>query len=277
MMNITQAINKGRTCLSGSDSPEGDSQYLLCHVLACTSTYLHTWPEKGLSEQQQADYLTLLEQRVKGRPVAHLIGQRGFWSLDLTVNADTLIPRPDTELLVTLALEKIQPDMLVADLGTGSGAIALAIASERVDLHVLAMERSIGALKVAQGNAVQCKIENIAFWRGDWLSAIADNTLDMIVSNPPYITSNDPHLTQGDVRFEPLTALVSGQDGLDDIRQIVEQARRCLKPKSWLLIEHGFDQAEAVSTLFKQANFEQVVSAKDYGGNDRVTLGQQPL
>jgi release factor glutamine methyltransferase len=276
-MNITQAINKGRQYLSGTESPKSDSQYLLCHVLACTSTYLHTWPEKGLSEQQQADYIMLLEQRGQGRPVAHLTGQRGFWSLDLTVNADTLIPRPDTELLVSLALEKTQSGMVIADLGTGSGAIALALASERADLHVLAMERSVGALKVAQGNAAQCKIKNIAFWRGDWLSAIADNTLDMIVSNPPYIACDDPHLTQGDVRFEPLTALVSGQDGLDDIGEIIEQARRCLKPKSWLLIEHGFEQAQAVATLFKQANFEQVQSAKDYGGNDRVTLGQQPL
>jgi release factor glutamine methyltransferase len=276
-MNITQAIKKGRACLSGSDSPESDSQYLLCHVLACTSTYLHTWPEKSLSEQQQTDYTALLEQRGKGRPVAHLTGQRGFWSLDLNVNADTLIPRPDTEILVSLALEKIQSGMVVADLGTGSGAIALALASERANLHVLAMERSVGALKVAQRNATQCKITNIAFWRGDWLSAIADNTLDMIVSNPPYIACNDPHLKQGDVRFEPLTALVSGQDGLDDIREIVEQARRCLKPKSWLLIEHGFEQAQAVAMLFKQAKFEQVQNAKDYGGNDRVTLGQQPL
>jgi len=276
-MNIVEAIEKGRAYLSESESPERDSQYLLCHVLACSSTYLHTWPDKSLSEQQQADYTILLAQRAEGRPVAHLTGQRGFWSLDLNVNADTLIPRPDTETLVAAALEKIQPDMTIADLGTGSGAIALALASERSDIQVLAMDKSRGALKMAQRNAKQCQINNVSFWQGNWLFAITDHSLDMIVSNPPYIAHTDPHLHQGDVRFEPLTALVSGQEGLADIRQIIEQATRCLKSKAWLFIEHGYAQAGAVAQLFGQARFEQVSCVKDFGGNDRVTMGQLPL
>lgn len=276
-MNITQAIEKGRLCLSASDSPGSDSQYILCYVLDCTVTYLHTWPEKKLSEQQNIDYEALLLKRKIGVPVAHLIGQQSFWSLELDVNAKTLIPRPDTEILVTMALEKIQLGMVVADLGTGSGAIALALASEKKGVHFMAMDRSLGALKVAQANAKKCKITNITFWQGDWLSSIANNKLDMIVSNPPYIASNDPHLKRGDLRFEPSSALVSGQDGLKDIRLIVKQARLALKSKSWLLIEHGYEQASKVNMLFQQAGFEQVQCAKDYGDNDRVTLGQQPL
>lgn len=276
-MNITQAIEKGRLCLSESDSPVTDSRYMLCYVLACTTTYLHTWPEKKLSEQQGTDYEALLFKRKKGMPVAYLIGQQGFWSLELDVNAKTLIPRPDTEILVAMALEKIQLGMVVADLGTGSGAIALALASEKKDVQFLAMDRSQAALKVAQANAKKHKITNIMFWQGDWLSSIAKNTLDMIVSNPPYIASNDPHLKRGDLRFEPSIALVSGQDGLKDIRLIIKQARLALKSKSWLLIEHGYGQANEVNMLFQQAGFEQVQCAKDYGDNERVTLGQQPL
>ena len=276
-MNITQAIEKGRLCLSESDSSGADSQYILCHVLACTITYLHTWPDKNLSAQQNIDYEALLLKRKTGMPVAYLIGQQSFWSLELDVNAETLIPRPDTEILVAMALEKIQLGMVVADLGTGSGAIALALASEKKGVHFMAMDRSLGALKVAQANAKKCKIMNITFWQGDWLSSIAKNTLDIIVSNPPYIASNDPHLKRGDLRFEPSSALVSGQDGLEDIRLIVKQARLALKSKSWLLIEHGYEQASEVNMLFQQAGFEQVQCAKDYGDNDRVTLGQQPL
>jgi len=277
MMNIIEALEHGSQCLTESESPDIDSQYLLCHVLACTTTHLLTWPDTSLTPQQQENYMALLEQRHQGRPIAHLTGQRGFWTLDLNVNVDTLIPRPDTEIIVSMALEKIQANMIIADLGTGSGAIALALASERPDIQLLAMDYASGALKVAQDNAKQSQISNVVFWQGDWLTAIADKTLDMIVSNPPYIAQNDPHLKQGDVRFEPLTALVSGQDGLMDIRIIIEQARRCLKPKGWLFIEHGYEQAHLVASIFRQATFEHVSSVKDYGGNDRITMGQLPL
>ena len=273
-MKISEALQYGRTVLVDSDSSDSDSQVLLCHCLKCQTTYLHTWPDKILTEIQQLEFTDLLQQRIDGKPIAHLIGQRGFWSLDLKVTADTLIPRPDTELLVTLALDKLTADMLVIDLGTGTGAIALSLASEKPRTKVLAMDFSMAALNVAKQNASSNNINNVMFWQGSWLSAIADNSLDMVVSNPPYIETNDPHLSQGDVRFEPLSALVSGADGLDDIRKIVEQAQHCLKLSGWLLVEHGYHQAQQVQRLFMNAGFTEISSHQDFGGNDRVVIGQ---
>lgn len=259
--------------LINSDSPEVDAQVLLCYTLRCQTIYLHTWPDKKLTEVQQAQYTQLITKREHGHPVAHLIGQRGFWSLDLKVTSDTLIPRPDTELLVTLALNKLKPNMLVADLGTGTGAIALSLAMENPNAEIIAMDYSKPALDVAQTNAQNNHINNITFWQGSWLMAIADNSLDMVVSNPPYIEQNDPHLSQGDVRFEPLSALASGLDGLDDIKLIIQQAKTRLKPSSWLMIEHGHDQAEQVQLLFNKSEFIDISSHQDFGGNDRVTIG----
>jgi len=276
-MTIVEALQYSRAILAGSDSPEIDSQVLLCHVLSCATSYLHTWPDKALTPEQRDQFDQLIKQRQQGRPVAHLTGQRGFWSLDLNVSEDTLIPRPDTELLVNLALAKIEANMIVADLGTGSGAIALSLAIENPLIPILAMDYSLPALMVAQQNAAIHQLTNVVFWRGSWLDAIADDALDIVVSNPPYIEANDPHLKQGDVRFEPISALASGQDGLDDIRQIIKQSQRCLKPKGWLMIEHGYQQAEQVSTLFQQAGFTAISSQQDYGANDRVVIGQLPL
>ena len=218
-------------------------------------------------------YKQLITKRECGHPVAHLTEQRGFWSLDLKVTPDTLIPRPDTELLVTLALSKLTPDMLIADLGTGTGAIALSLAIENPNAKIIAMDYSQAALAIAKQNAQSNQINNVSFWQGIWLTAIADNSLDMIVSNPPYIEQNDPHLSQGDVRFEPITALTSGIDGLDDIKQIIQQAQASLKASGWLLIEHGYDQAEQVRQLFHEAKFIDISSHQDFGGNDRVTVG----
>jgi release factor glutamine methyltransferase len=276
-MTIDQAIKTGIQTLSNSESPETDCSVLLCHLLQCNSTYLHTWPDKALTKAQQQAYSAYLAQRLKGRPIAHIIGQRGFWTLDLKVTPDTLIPRPDTEILVNAALEKITPKMCIADLGTGTGAIGLALASERADITVIATDYSAAALVVAKQNIAQTRLNNVMLWQGDWLSAITRHSLDMIVSNPPYIEIDDPHLRQGDVGFEPLSALVSGQDGLNDIRSIVEQAQRCLKPLGWLMIEHGFQQAKEVKDIFQQAGLEKIETVKDFGGNDRVTLGQQTL
>ena len=273
-MNIAQALQYGRGVLADTESPDIDSQMLLCHVLECTTTYLHTWSEQVLNDEQQAEFTALIQQRSEGKPVAHLTGQRGFWSLDLAVTPDTLIPRPDTELLVTLALEKLRPDMRVVDLGTGTGAIALSLAQENPTVAIFAMDYSWGTLKVAKQNAQSHKLNNVLFWQGSWLTAVADNSLDMVVSNPPYIEADDPHLSQGDVQFEPLSALASGADGLDDIRQIVEQARRCLKPSGWLMVEHGYHQANQVQQLFRDAGFVDVTSQPDYGGNDRVVMGK---
>ncbi len=276
-MNIVEALEYGRAALSDSDSPEVDSQVLLGHILECTRSYFHTWPEKKLTLDQQKQFETFIEQRQKGKPVAHITGQRGFWSLNLTVTPDTLIPRPDTELLVSLALEKLKPEMTVADLGTGTGAVGLSLAQEVPSINLFASDASPAALDIARINAINNKISNVQFWQGSWLDAIKADCLDMIVSNPPYIEADDEHLSQGDVRFEPLTALASGLDGLDDIRHITVQAQQCLNPAGWLLIEHGYHQAGQVQQLFSAAGFVNVSSHKDYGDNDRVVMGQQPV
>lgn len=274
-MNISQALTYGRNTLIESESPEIDAQVLLCHILSCQTTFLHSWAEKQLNQQQQDTFKQLIKQRQQGQPVAHITGQQGFWTLDLNVTADTLIPRPDTELLVELALSKLADKMTVADLGTGSGAIALSLAHEQPASRILAMDQSWPALDVAKKNAIHHKLNNVSFWQGQWLEAAADKTLDLVVSNPPYIQENDPHLSQGDVRFEPLAALVSGDDGLDDIRIIVRQAQCCLKLSGWLLVEHGHDQALHVQKLFQQAGFTNISSHQDFGGNDRVVMGQK--
>ncbi len=275
-MNISQALEHGVDELVASESPEIDCQVLLCHVLDCTSTYLHAWADKLITSEQQKQFEGLIKERKQGHPIAHLTGTRGFWSLDLKVTEDTLIPRPDTELLVELALSKINDGMRVADLGTGSGAIVLALATEQSRATFFAMDYSAPALKIANDNAITNEINNVQFWQGSWLDAISAHSLDVIVSNPPYIEQDDPHLLQGDVRFEPMTALASGTDGLDDIRAIIEQAQYCLKPMGWLMIEHGYHQAQQVTELFKQAGFIVVSSERDFGGNNRVVIGQRP-
>lgn len=277
-VNIQQALAEGARQLTGTDSPEVDSRYLLCHVLACQNSYLFTWPDKELTPEQQQHYQQYLQQRCQGQPIAYITGTRGFWSLDLDVNNATLIPRPETELLVELALDKIQAGMTVADLGTGSGAIALAIATERKGITLIACDASVEALSVAKANAERCVGGAIHFWQGEWLSAIQAKTVDIVVSNPPYIEQDDPHLSQGDVRFEPLSALVSGETGLDDIKSIINQAAEAvLKPQGWLLLEHGYQQAVPVRQCMEQAGFTAVQSVKDFAGNDRVTLGQLPV
>ena len=274
-MTIDEALQYGYLALANSESPEIDSQVLLCHILGCQTIYLHTWSDKFLTETQQENFKQLIIQRQQGQPIAYLIGQRGFWTLDLKVTTDTLIPRPDTELLVSLALAKLKPDMRVVDLGTGTGAVALSLAAENPTATLLAMDYSRPALDVAMCNAESNNINNIVFWQGSWLTAIAENSLDMVISNPPYIESNDPHLSQGDVRFEPMSALISGTDGLDDIRNIIKQAQYCLKSSGWLLIEHGYHQAQQIRQLFNNAEFIDVTTHQDFGGNDRVTMGQR--
>ncbi len=277
MFTISEALSFSKQQLRNGESPNIDSQLLLAHVLSCSTSYLYTWPEKALTQKQQTELLALLELRKRGHPIAHLTGQRGFWTLNLQINKHTLIPRPDTELLVEKALEKITDDIWVSDLGTGSGAIVLALASERPQTHFFACDYSPQALNIAMANAKQNQIDNVCFWRGDWLAAIASNSLDIIVSNPPYIEQDDPHMQQGDVKFEPKQALVSGCDGLDDVRLIVEQAAICLRQQGWLLLEHGHQQAQSVAAIMQGQGFNNVTSYQDYGGNDRVTIGQLTL
>lgn len=257
--------------LSNSPSPKVDAELLLCHVLSCQVSRFHAWPEQQLTIEQQQQFESLIQQRKAGQPIAYLTGTRGFWSLDLAVTEATLIPRPDTEILVESVLDKLTTRDIVVDLGTGSGAIACALADTRPDVRVFAMDFSAAALKVALQNG---EPKPMGLWRGSWSQALAEQSVDVIVSNPPYIPEQDPHLQQGDVRFEPQTALVSGKDGLDDLREIISDAPRCLKAGGWLMVEHGYDQAAAVAQLFSEAGFADVTGVQDMAGQDRVTYGQ---
>lgn len=273
-VTISQALSTGVAQLVASPSADIDAKYLLCHVLACSPSYLFTWPDKALTESQQKQFEQLLSERAAGKPVAHIIGRRGFWSLDLAVSDATLIPRPDTELLVELCLDVLRPEMRCIDLGTGTGAIILALANEHPDIFCWATDMSLPALMLARHNAQTHRLGNVAFVQSHWLTAFQPRQFDLIVSNPPYIAEDDPHLKSGDVRFEPLTALVSGKDGLDDIRQIIQQASEALKPGGWLIIEHGYDQGAAVTQLFRDGGFEQVTLHQDLAGQDRAVKGQ---
>jgi release factor glutamine methyltransferase len=272
--SIYEAQAFGRAELASSPSPDVDIQVLLCHVLVCSPTRLMTSPEAVLTDEEWQDFLTLIARRKAGEPVAHLTGNRGFWTLDLAVNASTLIPRPDTELLVSLALRKLEAGMTAIDLGTGSGAIVLSLASEKPEVNFFATDLHGAALQLAKQNAALNKINNVQFIQMAWLAAVKPANFDLVVSNPPYIEANDPHLSEGDVRFEPRSALVSGRDGLDDIRIIVEQAAQCLKPGGWLLIEHGHQQSKQVQQLFSAAGFIEISAHRDFGGQPRAVMGQ---
>lgn len=253
-----------------------DAEWLLLHVLAKPRSWLIAHADDALDEAAAAAFAALVERRAAGEPVAYLTGQRGFWSLQLAVGPATLIPRPETELLVELALARLPPDRpcRVADLGTGSGAIALAIAHERPRARVVATDASAAALTVARDNAQRLGLAHISFAEGDWLAPLIDQRFELIVSNPPYIEAADPHLQQGDLRFEPAAALASGVDGLDAIRGIVRAARAHLEPAGWLLLEHGWNQGAAVRGLLQVAGYGEVFTAQDLAGRDRVSGGR---
>lgn len=252
-----------------------DAEALLLHALGKPRSWLYSHADDVLDAGVETSYATLLERREAGVPVAYITGRRGFWSLELEVSPATLIPRPETELLVELALQRLPRDVAcsVADLGTGSGAIALAIASERPLARVTATDASADALAVARRNVRSLDIGNVVFVNGDWLAPLAGQRLDLIVSNPPYIEAADPHLAQGDLRFEPASALASGQDGLDDIRRIVRDARAHLQPGGWLLFEHGWSQGAAARALLIDAGYADVFTAQDLELRDRVSGG----
>lgn len=258
-----------------SDSSRLDTEFLLCYVLKKDRSFLRAWPEHELEQQQFHSFQQLLKQRIQGKPIAHIIGERGFWSLNLNVTPDTLIPRPDTERLVELALEIIpkNADWKILDLGTGTGAIGLSLAKENPACHITVTDQSIAALDIAKQNTEKNKISNVEFIQSNWFEQLGSRQFNMIVSNPPYIKESDPHLQQGDVRFEPLSALTSGTDGLNDIRIIIQNSQSHLTQKGVLLIEHGYDQAGAVCDLLKAANFTQVNDYKDDNDNPRVAIG----
>lgn len=261
--------------LPDSPSPRLDAELLLAHALGQSRSYLRTWPEREPDAAQCAAFAALLERRRAGEPVAYLLGRQGFWSLDLEVAPHTLIPRPDTELLVETALT-LGPGgpARVLDLGTGTGAIALAVACERPAWQVLGVDRVSEAVQLAERNRARLGLGNVRFVESVWFSTLGGERFALIVGNPPYIAADDRHLNEGDVRFEPASALVAGEDGLDDIRRIVHEAPEHLEAGGWLLLEHGYDQAEAVRALFAARGFAAVESRRDLGGHQRITLGQ---
>ena len=274
----TLLANAANTLTCHSDSPLLDAEVLLGFVLGKPRTYLRAWCDNTLTDQQQAAFATLVQQRQLGTPIAYLTGTREFWSRDFKVTADVLIPRPDTELLIELSLALIPKNQAVQliDLGTGSGIIAITLAAERPDARVIAVDASLAALAVAQHNARQHQLSNIEFYQSDWFSNVPKSLFDLIVSNPPYIDPEDTHLQQGDVRFEPKTALIAEDRGLSDIQIIADQARSYLKPAGHLLIEHGYNQATQVQAIFNARAYDKVQSYRDLSGQPRVTHGQKP-
>lgn len=259
---------------AGVDNAHQEAEYLLCHLLQKNTAYLYAYPEAVLTSEQQTQLASWLAERLAGKPLAWILGEWDFWGLTLEVSPATLIPRADTERLVELALGLTinKPKARILDLGTGTGAIALAIKKERPDWQVDAVDFKLDAVSLARKNARQLQLD-IRVWQSDWWQQIPPQTYDLILSNPPYIHPQDPHLTQGDLRFEPQTALVGGEDGLQAFRDLLEPIQSRLVKGGYLLVEHGYDQATAVAKLFALAKLSGVQSFTDYAGQPRVTLG----
>ncbi len=277
MTAIAELLSNATGELQHSDSAALDAELLLAHCLQAPRSHLYAWPEREVDSAVDAAYQALITRRVSGEPVAYILGEREFWSLPLAVTPDTLIPRPDTETLVAHAIAVLQQNNYtgpVLDLGSGSGAIALALAKELPALAVTGVDCDAASVALAARNAAALGISNAAFMVSDWFDALAGRHFDLIVSNPPYIAADDPHLQQGDVRFEPLRALVSGADGLDAIRAIVRQAPDFLCAGGGLMFEHGYQQAAGVRGLLAAAGFTDVVSVTDVAGIERVSGGR---
>ena len=274
MATIAECLRCAIELQSVSDTPRLDVELLLAHCLNKDRVFLFTWPEHELSPDQLQAFDKAVARRKTGEPVAYILGYREFWSLPLQVNNTTLIPRPDTELLVAIALEKLPASpQRILDLGTGTGAIALALASERPDCEIVAVDKFAGAAQLAEANRAHLHLNNVTILQSDWFSSVTPVDFDIIVSNPPYIDKMDEHLEQGDVRFEPESALVAGDKGLADIRRIVADTARLNQRPFWLLLEHGWQQAEAVREIMWSAGFVDVETRQDLAGRDRVTLG----
>lgn len=278
MMTIQSLLKQATKQLATvSDSPQLDAELLLAHCLQKDRSYLYAWGEQQLDSVTQQRFAHCIEKRLTDYPIAYLLGCKEFWSLALIVTEAVLIPRPETELLVETALTAIEhiQSPTVIDLGTGSGAIALAIACERPDAHIIASDYSEAALTVARQNAKKNTIETVHFLQSDWFSHIPlESTVDLIVSNPPYIKADDVHLQQT-IRHEPLQALVAGKTGLDDIHTILASASRYMKQGAHIIIEHGYDQGDTVPPLMQQAGFHNTQCLKDYNGNDRLSMGRK--
>ncbi len=268
---LSEAVNR----IQG-DSPRLDAELLLSYVTGLGRTSFRAWPERQVTDHQAQQFFALVAERVSGQPIAYLLGQQEFWSLPLSVSASTLIPRPDTECLVEAALSLTLPENAsVLDLGTGTGAIALALASEKPSWQIMASDRIADAVELARANSTTLDLP-ITVVQSHWFDQLPDAQFDLLISNPPYIPARDHHLGEGDVRFEPSSALVAGDDGLDDIRLLVLQGQNWLHEGGWLLLEHGYDQGEAVRHLFAQTGWNKIETRKDYGGNERMTLARKP-
>lgn len=273
-MQIQDLLKLSHCLEKVSETPQLDLELMLCHLLDKPSSYLYTWPEKQLDTERVAQLQAMLQRRQQGEPVAHIIGHRGFWRFDLEVSPHTLIPRPDTEVLVEKVLELCpQPQARVADLGTGTGAIALALALENPGWQVVASDFVPEAAALAERNRARLQLSNVEIREGSWFQP-HDGQYDLIVSNPPYIDPEDRHLTQGDLRFEPLSALTAANAGMADIETISTEARAFLKPGGLLMFEHGYDQGARSRALLQRLGYKEVDSAHDYGQNERVTYGR---
>lgn len=252
-----------------------EASILLAHVLGRPRSWLFAHPEDFVDPDAGSRYRLMLEQRAQGEPMAYITGKREFWSMTLEVSRDTLIPRPETESLVELALATALPgDACAADLGTGSGAIAAALASERPDWRISATDISEAALAVASANFRRLGLTQIQCLHGDWLGPLSGLDFQLIVSNPPYVSDGDPHLAQGDLRREPKGALVSGIDGLDAIREIIREARMHLRPPGWLMLEHGLEQGDKVRELLSSSGYSSIATHRDLSNKERVTVAQ---
>lgn len=271
---LAALIAAGRDALLPGDSARIDSELLLAHAIGADRTTLYREPERCVSAAESAAFEQLISERACGRPIAQILGCAEFWSLSFAVNEHVLIPRPETELLVELALERAAPDAVIVDLGCGSGAIGVALATELILATIVATDFSTAALAIASSNARRLGAERVRFVRADWLAPFRAGGIDMIVSNPPYVEADDPRLVESDIRFEPRAALAAGPDGLTAIRQIVDAARGVLRPGGWLLVEHGYNQGQAVRNLFRRARYADVTTAADIGGMDRITSGR---
>ncbi len=269
-MNIESALKYSSAILNEQRSGE----ILLAHILKKPRAYLYTYPEKNLTPEEVNSFETLIARRKQGEPIAYILGEQEFYSLNFKVTRDTLIPRPETEMLVDEALKLIpEAPCQVLELGTGSGTVAVTLAKLKLNTYVIATDISNAALEVAKENARNHQIKNIEFMISDWFSNIKSKTFDMIISNPPYIAQDDPHLEN--LSYEPMNALTSGVEGLDDLSHIISHAADYLKPNGWLLLEHGFDQKESIQTLFKNAKFKDIQTLSDLAGQPRITMGQK--
>lgn len=271
-MQISSILKTYPLQLIESSSPRLDVEILLSHAIQKSRSFLYAWDNYELKETELEMFEKLFKERLQGKPIAYLIGKREFWSMPFLVNEHTLIPRPETELLVEIALNHLPKNATVVDMGTGTGCIALAIKKERPDCRVLGVDKSLNSLNISKQNSQYLNLE-VEWIESYWFSNIKIKA-EMIVSNPPYVAAHDPHLMQGDVRFEPRSALISGEDGLMDIKYLIDNTKFYLKKQGWLFLEHGFDQGNIIKSLLKTACYTNINTYQDSNGQDRVSGGQ---